>query len=488
MQVKSVKYNFLMDFILKVSAFVFPLITFPYASRILLPDGIGRVSFATSVISYFQMVAMLGIPTYGIRACAKVRDDKEKLTRVVQELAIINLVTTAVVYVAFFVSVFTVKSFEEEKLLLIITSANILLNTIGFNWLYTALEQYKYITVRSLSFKVLSVIALFAFVHHKEDYLIYASISVLSGVGSNIFNLINIRKFIYLKPVGGYGFKQHITPILVLFAMCAAGSVYTHLDTVMLGFMNTDVEVGYYTAAVKMKNILLSLIVSLGGVMLPRLSYYIQNNKQKEFNKMSAKAFNVIIYISVPVAVYFGIFSKECISFLSGEAFLPATAAMQVIMPTVVLVGLTNMMGYQILVPTNKESKVLVSVIVGAVVDTILNAVLIPKYGALGAAIGTLAAETAVLIVQLIYLRDYIKNVIDEIKINYLIVPLGIALISAVLIKIFINANAFIVLAISALLFFGIYAVGFLIQKEPIISGLVQDCLGYVRKLLKKDK
>ncbi len=115
MQVKSVKYNFLMDFILKVSAFVFPLITFPYASRILLPDGIGRVSFATSVISYFQMVAMLGIPTYGIRACAKVRDDKEKLTRVVQELAVINLVTTAVVYVAFFISVFTVKSFEEEK-------------------------------------------------------------------------------------------------------------------------------------------------------------------------------------------------------------------------------------------------------------------------------------------------------------------------------------------------------------------------------------
>lgn len=488
MQVKSVKYNFLMDFILKVSAFIFPLITFPYASRILLPEGIGRVSFATSVISYFQMVAMLGIPTYGIRACAKVRDDKEKLTRVVQELAVINLVTTAVVYVAFFISIFTVKSFEEEKLLLVITSANILLNTIGFNWLYTALEQYKYITVRSLFFKVLSVIALFAFVHHKEDYLIYASISVLSGVGSNIFNLINIRKFIYLKPVGGYGFKQHIKPILVLFAMCAAGSVYTHLDTVMLGFMNTDVEVGYYTAAVKMKNILLSLIVSLGGVMLPRLSYYIQNNKQKEFNQMSAKAFNAIIYISIPVAVYFGIFSKECISFLSGEAFLPATAAMQVIMPTVVLVGLTNMMGYQILVPTNKESKVLVSVIVGAVVDTILNAVLIPKYGALGAAIGTLAAETAVLIVQLIYLRDYIRNVIDEIKINYLIVPLGIALISAVLIKIFINANAFIVLAISALLFFGIYAVGFLIQKEPIISGLVQDCLGYVRKLLKKDK
>ena len=254
MQTKSVKYNFLMDFILKVSAFVFPLITFPYASRILTPDGIGKVSFATAVISYFQMVAMLGIPTYGIRACAKVRDDKIKLTRVVHELGIINLFTTAVVYVVFFISVFTIKNFRDQQLLLIITSTNILLNTLGFNWLYTAIEQYKYITQRSLFFKVLSVIALFAFVHQKDDYLIYASISVLSGVGSNIFNLINIRKFIYLKPVGEYNLKQHIKPILVLFAMCAAGSVYTHLDTVMLGLMNTDIEVGYYTAAVKMKN------------------------------------------------------------------------------------------------------------------------------------------------------------------------------------------------------------------------------------------
>lgn len=486
MQTKSVKYNFLMDFILKVSAFVFPLITFPYASRILTPDGIGKVSFATAVISYFQMVAMLGIPTYGIRACAKVRDDKIKLTRVVHELGIINLFTTAVVYVVFFISVFTIKNFRDQQLLLIITSTNILLDTIGFNWLYTAMEQYKYITQRSLFFKVLSVIALFAFVHQKDDYLIYASISVLSGVGSNIFNLINIRKFIYLKPVGEYNLKQHIKPILVLFAMCAAGSVYTHLDTVMLGLMNTDIEVGYYTAAVKMKNILLSMIVSLGGVMLPRLSYYIQNNKYKEFNTMSAKAFNVIIYISVPVAVYFGIFSKECISFLSGEQFLPATASMQVIMPTVVLVGLTNMMGYQILVPTNRESKVLVSVVVGAVVDTLLNAALIPKFGSLGASIGTLAAEVAVLIVQMIYLRDYIVNIRKDIKIKYIILPLVVALVFAILIKMYVISTAFIVLALSAIIFWGIYAVGFIIEKEPIARGLMHDCTGYVLKLTKR--
>lgn len=487
MQTKSVKYNFLMDFILKVSAFVFPLITFPYASRILSPDGIGKVSFATAVISYFQMVAMLGIPTYGIRACAKVRDDKIRLSRVVHELGIINLFTTVVVYMVFFVSVFTIKSFEEQRLLFLITSANILLNTIGFNWLYTAMEQYKYITQRSLFLKILSVIALFAFVHQKDDYLIYASISVLSGVGSNIFNLINIRKFIYLRSVGEYNFKQHIRPILVLFAMCAAGSVYTQLDTVMLGLMNNNIEVGYYTAAVKMKNILLSMIVSLGGVMLPRLSYYIQNNKQKEFNMMSAKAFNVIIYISVPVAVYFGLFSKECITFLSGEQFLPATVSMQVIMPTVVLVGLTNMMGYQILVPTNRESKVLVSVVVGAIVDTLLNAVLIPKYGALGASIGTLVAEIAVLIVQVIYLRDYIVSIKNNIKIKYSILPLVVALIFAILIKIYVVGDDFIILVISAIVFWGIYSVGFIVEQEPITRELLHDCARYMIKLIKKE-
>lgn len=168
---KSIKLNMVMNALLSMSSFIFPLITFPYVSRILLPIGTGRVAFATSVVTYFSMFTQLGIPTYGIRLCAKVRDDKEELTRAVHELLFINLFMSVVVYIVFFISLAVVPKFHEEHTLLLIIGATILLNALGVEWLYKALEQYTYITVRSLVFKVIALIGTFLFVRNPEDCL-----------------------------------------------------------------------------------------------------------------------------------------------------------------------------------------------------------------------------------------------------------------------------------------------------------------------------
>ena len=158
---KSIKLNFIMNVILTMSSFIFPLITFPYVSRILLPEGTGKVSFATSLISYFSMFAQLGIPTYGIRACAKVRDDKEELTRTTQELVIINFVMSVISYTALAVALMLVPRLREERALYIIVSLTIAFNVIGMEWMYKALEQYTYITIRSIIFKFVALIVMF---------------------------------------------------------------------------------------------------------------------------------------------------------------------------------------------------------------------------------------------------------------------------------------------------------------------------------------
>ncbi len=478
----SIKYNFLMDMILKVSTILFPMITFPYVSRVLSPEGLGRVSFATSVISYFQLFAALGIPTYGVRLCTKYRDDRIELSKAFQELLLINGFTTVLSYLVFFAALASVKKFQDEALLLMITSANVLLSTLGVSWLYTAMEQYRYITIRSLIIKVLSVITLFVLVHEESDYIIYASITVAGTVGSNIYNLIYSRKFVSWKPVGGFRVKQHLKPIFILFAMSLAGSIYTHLDTLMLGFMTNDVEVGYYTAAVKMKGLLISLTVSLGGVMLPRLSYYLQNNQEDLFYQMSAKAFNIIWYISAPLVVFFMLFAKETVLILSGERYLDATAAMITIMPTVCFISITNMMGYQILVPSTREDKVLLSVTVGALIDAVLNFYLIPTLGSLGAAIGTLAAEFGVLLVQAHYLQFYFTRVKLMITPMYAIRPLVVATIAGALVKILWNGNVFFKMIISAGLFFGIYVVLFWLEKEPFVTAQVKQITGKLHR------
>lgn len=480
----SVKLNFLMNAILTISAFIFPLITFPYVSRILLPEGTGKVSFATSVVTYFALFAQLGIPTYGIRACAKVRDNKEKLTRTVQEIFIINIVMSLITYIVFFLVLNIVPRMQADKTLFVITSSTILFNAIGMDWLYKGLEKYTYITIRSIIFKFIALLAMFMFVHQKSDYIVYGGISIFAGSASNICNLLNVKKYIQIKPIGKYNIKQHMRPILIFFAMSCATTIYTNLDTVMLGFMKTDMDVGYYNAAVKIKNILLGIVTSLGTVLLPRASYYIENDYMEEFRRITQKAINFVFLISIPLTIYFILYAKEGILFLSGNAYSKAILPMQVIMPTLIFIGLTNIMGIQILVPLGREKIVLYSEIAGAIVDLFINILLIPRMAATGAAIGTLIAELAVWIVQFVALRYDIIEAYKKVKYFAIILGIIIASMLSIWIKLF-RLGSFITLVLTAIVFFGTYGVTLIIAKEPLMNEIVEQIL---KKILKKNR
>lgn len=466
-----------------MSQFIFPLITFPYVSRILLPEGTGKVSFATSIISYFAMFAQLGIPTYGIRACAKVRDDKEKLSKTAQEIFIINIIMSILAYIVFFIAVCNVQKLKEEKVLFIIVSVTIFFNAIGMEWLYKALEQYTYITIRSVIFKFIALIAMFLLIHQKSDYIIYGAISIFASSASNIFNFVNVHKYISLRPVGDYNFKQHLKAVSVFFAMSCATTIYTHLDTVMLGFMKTDTDVGYYNAAVKIKTILVSIVTSLGTVLLPRASYYVEHGLKEEFYRITKKAINFVFLVATPLMLYFIFFAKEGIFFLSGNNYGGAIIPMQIIMPTLFFIGLTNIMGMQILVPLGKENIVLYSEIVGAIVDLVINYILIPKYASVGAAIGTLVAEIAVWIVQYIYLRKQIKDAYKNVRYGVLVLALFFSTIASLWVK-KVFSGSFIVLLMSAILFFGVYLMVLTIAKEPLIYQIEENM---ILKLKKKE-
>ena len=482
LKTKSVKFNFIMNMILTVSSFVFPLITFPYVSRVLLVEGNGYVSFATSVLTYFTMFASLGIPSYGIRACAQVRDDRKELSRVTQELFIINVITTIVVSIVFVITLFTVPQFKEQQTLLWINGASLVLNAIGVNWFYSAMEQYSYITIRSIIFKILSIILMFIFVRQQEDYIIYGAITVFATSGSNILNFIHLRKFIDLKPVGNYHFKRHLKPILYFFAASAATSVYTNLDTVMLGFMNTQTEVGLYTAAVKLKTVLVTAVTSLGTVLLPRLSYYIVNKMEHEFKDMIVKSFNFVLIFAVPLCAYFILFAKDSILLLSGEAFLGAVIPMQILMPTLVFIGLSNITGMQILVPEGKEKFLLISITIGALLNFILNALWIPYWGASGAAVSTTIAEALVLAIQIWFLRKRLKPIWKKVSFRHLIVSLIPALGAGFAIFYLVDLQAIFRLIISACAFFGLYFLALLVQKEPFLIGILTSVKNKVLK------
>lgn len=479
--IHSVQYNFIMNFILTASNFIFPLITFPYTSRVLKPEGNGQVDFAVSVANYFLMVASLGIPTYGVKACAKVRDDKEKLSRTAQEILIINLIATILVTITYIICIFTVPRFAEDKTLFFIEGINIVLNMFGANWLYQALEQYDYITVRSLVFKAVSVVLMFLLVHQQSDYHIYAATTVLAAVGSNVLNFIRLHHYISLRKTGTWHFRQHLKPIFILFAQSAAAAIYTNLDTVMLGFMRSKSDVGYYTTAVKVKNVLLAIVNSLGSVLLPRMSYYVNQHDQKNFRQLMVTALNAELFMALPLVTYFTVEARDTILFLAGSDYLPSVMVMQTVNIALIPIGLTTIIGIQTLTPLNREMQVLISVIVGAVSDFIMNLLMIPEWGAFGAALATTIAEFLVLLAQLIMGRDILKGTLKDLHIlRYLTVSLiaaGVTLAFVYLIArvpgiTTIMSLPFVTLLITAILFFGIYAAGLYMIKDEFVRKL----------------
>jgi len=473
MKNKSLRINFLMNALLTMSSFIFPLITFPYISRILLPVGSGKISFATSFVQYFNMFAQLGIPVYGIRICAQVRDNRKELTRTAHELLFLNILMGLISYIILGVLIVTVPRLRQERTLYIVISFTIILTAIGMNWLYQALEQYTYITIRSIIFKIIAILAMFLLVHEQEDYVIYGAISIFAASASNICNFINVHKYIDLKFVGKYNIRRHIKPVLVFFAMSCATTIYTNLDTVMLGFMKTDEDVGYYNTAVKIKSILVSLVTSLGAVLLPRASYYIKQGNMSEFKRINKKALNFVFLVSCPLTVYFIMFAKAGIFFLSGKEFGGSILPMQIIMPTLIFIGVSNILGIQMLIPLGKEKIVLYSEIAGAAVDLIINALLIPRYASAGAAIGTVVAELVVVCFQAFALRNDIGQYFKGIS----YIKILIAVVTSTVVCIWftqVKWSNFSVLISSGCTFFAIYGGVLLVLREKLTIEVVK--------------
>ena len=482
---KSLAYNMLLNGLLKVSSYIFPLVAFPYVSRVLLPEGIGRVSFATSFITYFTILAQMGIPTYGIQACAKVRDNKTELSRTAHELFFINIFMAIVSYIILAILLLLVPRLQEDKDLFLVMSVMVLLNVIGAEWLYQAVEQYVYITARALVFKILAIPLLFILVRNQQDYIFYGMLTIFASNASSIFNFIHARKIIFIRPLGNYNIKRHIRQIIVLFAVSCATLVYTNLDIFMLGIMKDSTETGYYEAAVKIKGILTTIVTAGGIVLLPRMSYYLEKGKETEFFKTCRKAIHIMLIAAVPVSIYFTLFARESIRLVSGPAYAGAVIPMQIIMPTVLLIGITNIIGIQMLVAMGRGKNTLYSVLSGAAIDLLLNLFLIPLYGAAGAATGTLVAEVAVFLVQYNYIKKLEENLFKSFNWKLLIFSCTVSVLITLWVKI-LNINMVFLLAISSGIFFGSYIGILLWGKEPLVTEIKDKVKKGLERILVK--
>lgn len=406
----SLKKNAALNMLNSVLSIIFPLITFPYASRILFPEGIGRVNFANSIVSYFCVLATLGISSYAVREAARRREDKRELSIFVKEVFLLNAISTAVSFAALCLTIFFVGKLHGYLLLLAISSSQLLFNLIGLPWLYYAEEEYEYITLRQIFFQIFGLIFLFLFVRTKEDINWYCAMGVLTNVGVNICNFIHSRKYIDWREKAKLNIAQHLKPVFIFFGMTVVTSVYTMLDTSMLGFLSDDTQVGYYTAANKLNKMVFGLFSAAIGVLLPRFAYYREKGKSDEMFALFNKAFGYTLFFAIPAAAGMLAISRPITILMSGQEFAPAVPAMRILTPLLIAISLSSLMGVQLFTPLGKEKFTLYAEILGAAANVTCNCLLIPRYGAIGAACGTIAAESSVTIFELVVGWKYLDK------------------------------------------------------------------------------
>ena len=477
---KSLVKNSFYNTLYKLVTALYPLVAVRYVSHILLSEKMGLVSYSQNIVSYFTVVAALGIPTYGIRETAVRANDKEKCSQLFWELFIINVCSTTIAVISYVVLVLAVDKFSEYKTLYAIAGLQIVFNYLNVDWFYQGIEDYKYISVRSIAVKLIALIALPLVIHTQDDYLWYALIYCLAIGGNNIFNIIRIRKYI-CKPCFKLKILKHLKSISILLMVSIAVEVYAMIDTTMLGFFCDDSIVGCYSNAMKLTRMVTTMATAVGTVLFPRLSVIYSNKQEEQFNELVNKGIKIMLMIALPASVGLIVCSKSIILLFFGNTFEKAIPLLRILALMVPIIACNTLMGGQVLVTTNQESRYVITVIIASIVNVILNANCIPIFGATSAAIASLISELIDLILYNWFARKYVHLHFSKRYIISIIVPLSMYCVVSRVIITQMQLNSFFTLMWNVIVCVGLYVgLGYIMKNESIIL-VFEKC----RKFLK---
>lgn len=406
---KKIAKNSLYNVIYKGFNAIFPLIISAYVSHILKAEGVGKVTYANTIATYFSTLAALGLPSYGIKIIAQAGNNKQNREERFQELFFINFVSTLFFSFAYYSIVNFTDYFINRKLLFNTMGILVLLNFINVDWFYQGIEEYKYIAARSIIMKFISLVLLLFFVKNDSDYIIYSVILCISTAGNYIFNIIRLKKYLNIFNFNKLHIKQHVKPILILLASTVATEIYTMLDTVMIEFFHNETYVAYYSYSVKIVRMIYTVTIALVATFYPQISYFYKHRDYNEVNELLTKGLKIILVLAIPCSVGLYLTSNNLIPVLFGESFRNAIVSLQILSPLVLVFSIAYFLGHIVLMSTGNEKIILRATIVGAIVNFCLNITLIPTYKHYGAAFASVIAEIIVTTINIAKSKKYFK-------------------------------------------------------------------------------
>ena len=472
-QLKSIKYNFILNNLRQILNFLVPILVFPYVSRILGPENLGKVEFANSITSYFVLFTALGIPTYGIREIARVRDDTFLRSKTVLELTVILGITVVLGYISYFATIYFVPKLRTDYLLFLIVAPTIFLSDFSYEWFFVGIEDQTFITIRYITVKIIQIILIFVLIQNPTQYHVYAAILIGINGLSTVFNIIHLKKYVQLISIRLLRIRHHLKPILTIFASSVAISVYMHIDVTMVGSMVGDEAVGLYVVPNRVLRIVIQLITSLGVVIVPRLENVLKKGDLENYFTLLNKSLSFTLLFCIPSFLGVIVTAPEIVYIFGGESYAESILGMQLLSPILIFVPLAYFVGMQILYPHRMEGKYTISVIVASVINAIFNFFAIQKWQQNGAILGTCIAEGTGLILQVVFAWDLVKKTnlfsINTLKIIFSAIIMFIVLTCF---SIFINIDKYILsLALKiGLAVFSYFLCLYVLNEETVCS------------------
>lgn len=398
----SLKTNILYSCILTTANYIFPLITYPYVSRVLGVSNIGVCNFVDSIINYFLMLSTLGIGIVGIREIAKNKEDKTNLQKTFSQLFTINTISTTIAIVAVLIAMHTVPKLQENYELMWIGVLKLVFNYLLIEWFFKGIEDFKYVTNRTILVRCLYVLSVFVFVRTTNDVSIYYFLTSATIVVNAIINLIYARRLIKFK----FCFSSLKEPAKSVFTFGVYNiltSLYTTFNVAYLGFISSAEQVGYYTTATKIHTLILMAYTAVTGVMMPRMTSILSKNKYEDYKRLVKKSIIVLFVFAVPCVILLEIFAPLIINIIAGPGYQEAILPLRIIAPLVLIIGIEQILITQSLMPMGKDKAVLVNSIIGALVGVMMNVILVPYFASVGSAIVWLLSEIVVMLSAIYY-------------------------------------------------------------------------------------
>lgn len=469
---KSLSQSGVYYLVYQVLNLAFPLITGIYVTRILLPENIGQVAAAQNIAQYFVIFSFLGIPTYGLREIAKVRNNPEEKETVFSELFIINFISTFFFLFVYCLLIFMVDTYRKELNLYLIVGISIALNIFNISWLYEGLEEFRFISLRNIIFKIISFGLLLLFVRTEKDYITYAIITILGTAGNYIVNMVYSPRFVKLR-LHGLNIKRHLKPVFYFVAVNLAIEIYSLMDITMMNFFCEKESITFYKYGHSIEMMLLQIVNTFTIVLIPRISFYYKEKQLEEYNRLLSKTLIILFIVSIPMITGILFVSDFLIPALYGQAYIRSVTILKMFSSLLLISPIGYLLGSRVMLVTNHENMMIRAVGIGALANLVGNLVLIPGLAEYGATIASIISEFIVMIVYVNMGRKYFK--LKNIKSSVVKIIISACVMSLFLwmISIF-HLDGWAVLVIQvfcgALIYFGMM----ILLKEEVVSGYFQ--------------